>query len=40
MLQRVAAFCLPRLRFFEIARVLMRFDQIASIIVNANHSMM
>jgi hypothetical protein len=26
-----------RLRLFEIARVLVRFDQIASFIVNANH---
>jgi len=28
------------LRFFEVARVLVRFDQIARFIVNANHSMM
>ena len=28
------------LRFFEIARVLVRFDQAASIIVNANHRIM
>jgi hypothetical protein len=27
-------------RFFEIADVLVRFDYIASLIVNANHSMM
>jgi hypothetical protein len=33
----VAAFCLPRLRFFEIARVLAPFDQVASFIVNANY---
>ena len=26
------------LRFFELAHVLMRFDPIASLIVNANHS--
>jgi hypothetical protein len=33
-------FVLLALRFFEIARVLMRFDHFASFIVNANHSMM
>jgi hypothetical protein len=27
-------------RFFEIARVLVRLDHVASFIVNANHSMM
>jgi hypothetical protein len=26
--------------FFEIARVFMRFDHVASLIVNANHSIM
>ena len=30
----------PRLRFFELARVLVRFDHVACIIVNANHSIM
>jgi hypothetical protein len=34
----VAAFCLPLSRFFEIARVLVCFDHVASVIVNANHS--
>jgi hypothetical protein len=33
----VAAFCLPRLRLFEIASVLVRFDHVASIIANADH---
>jgi hypothetical protein len=28
------------LRFFEIARVLVRFDHVASFIVNANHRIM
>jgi hypothetical protein len=28
------------LRFFEITRVLMRFDYVARFIVNANHSIM
>ena len=32
--------CASRLRFFEIARVLVRFDDVARIIVNANHSAM
>jgi hypothetical protein len=31
-------FCLPRLRPFEVARVLVRFDHVASVIVNANGS--
>jgi hypothetical protein len=31
-------FLFHALRFFEIAIVLVRFDQIASLIVNANHS--
>ena len=37
-LHRVAAFCLPRLRLFELARVLVRLNHVASFIVNANHS--
>ena len=32
MLRRMAAFCLPGLRFLEIARVLVRFDHIARFI--------
>jgi hypothetical protein len=35
--QIIAAFCSP---LFEIAFVLVRFDHIASLIVNANHSVM
>ena len=38
LLQRVAAFCFPRLRIFEIPRVLVRFNRITRRIVNANHS--
>jgi hypothetical protein len=35
----MAAFCFaPRSRFFEIAFVFVRFDHVASRIVNANHS--
>src|SRR4051812_2382749 len=34
---RVAAFCFTRFTHFELARVLVRFDQVASCIVNANH---
>jgi hypothetical protein len=35
----VAAFCFaPRSPFFEIALVLVRFNHVASLIVNANHS--
>jgi hypothetical protein len=30
-LHRVAAFCLPRLRLFEIARVFVCFDHIAAL---------
>jgi hypothetical protein len=38
---RVAAFCFPlNSPLFEIARVLVRFDHVASRIVNANHSIM
>jgi hypothetical protein len=33
-------FVLPRSRFFEIARVLVRLDHVAGIIINANHSIM
>jgi len=34
MLHRVATFCFaPRSRFFEIARVLLRLDHVASFIV-------
>jgi len=37
----MAAFCFTqRLRFFEIALVLVRLDYLASVIVNANHSIM
>ena len=36
-LHRVAAFCLPRLRLFEIAHVLVCLDHVASVIVNADH---
>jgi hypothetical protein len=32
----VAAFCFHA-SLFEIARMLVRFDQVASLIVNANH---
>jgi hypothetical protein len=39
-LRRVAAFCFTRLRFFEIALVLVRFDHDAYFIANANHSAM
>jgi hypothetical protein len=39
-LHRVAALFHVVLRLLEIARVLMRFDHIASVIVNANHSAM
>jgi hypothetical protein len=39
-LHRVAAFCFAHLRLFEIARVLVRFDHVASRIVNANQSIM
>jgi hypothetical protein len=39
-LRRMAAFCLPRSRLLEIARVFVRFDQVARIIVNANHGIM
>jgi hypothetical protein len=36
---RVAAFCsAPRSPLFELARVLMRLDHVASFIVNADHS--
>jgi hypothetical protein len=37
----VAAFCFaPRSPLFEIARVLVRLDQVARVIVNANHGIM
>jgi hypothetical protein len=36
----VAAFCFARSPRFELARVLVRLDDIASFIVNANHSIM
>jgi hypothetical protein len=40
-LHRVAAFCFhAALRFFELARVIVRFEDVASIIVSANHSIM
>jgi len=39
-LRRVAAFCFAPLPLFEIARVLMRLNHIASFIVNTNHSIM
>jgi hypothetical protein len=45
-LKRLAAFCLGRNAkrlnppLFEIASVLVRFDQVAGLIVNANHSVM
>ena len=39
-LHRVAAFCLPRLRLFEIAGGLVRFHHIARFIVNANYGIM
>jgi hypothetical protein len=39
-LHRVAAFCFARSRLFEIARVLVRFNHVASLTVNANHSIM
>jgi hypothetical protein len=33
------SFCFtPRLRLFEITRVLVRLDHVASFIVNANHN--
>jgi hypothetical protein len=35
---RVAAFCFTRFTHFEIAGVLVHFDQVARRIVNANHS--
>jgi hypothetical protein len=38
-LHRVAAFCFARSTLFEIS-VLVRFDHVASFIVNANHSVM
>jgi hypothetical protein len=34
----MAAFCLPRSPLFEIAHVLVRFDHVASFIVNADHN--
>jgi hypothetical protein len=37
----VAALCFaPRSPLFEVARVLVRFNHVASFIVNANHSVM
>ena len=36
----MAAFVFTRSAVFEIARVLVRFDHIASIIVNVNHGVM
>jgi hypothetical protein len=32
---RVAAFCFARSRFFEVVRVVVRFDHVARFIVNA-----
>ena len=41
LLHHVAALCfLLRSPFFEFARVLVRFNHVASFIVNANHSAM
>jgi hypothetical protein len=39
-LDRVAAFCFVRSRLFELARVLVRLDHVASFIVNADHGAM
>ena len=36
----MAAFCFTRLPLFEIALVLVRFDHVASIIVNADNRVM
>jgi hypothetical protein len=36
----VAAFCFARSRLLEIARVLVRFDYVARLIVNANDGAM
>jgi hypothetical protein len=36
----VAAFCFARSGLFEIARVLVRFNHVAGVIINANHSIM
>jgi hypothetical protein len=33
----VAAFCFARSPLLELARVLVRFDHVASFIINANH---
>jgi hypothetical protein len=39
-LHHVAAFCFAPLRLFKTARVLVRLDQVARSIVNADHSIM
>jgi hypothetical protein len=38
LLATIAACCEEALRLFELARVLMRFNHVASLIINANHS--
>jgi hypothetical protein len=40
MLHRVAAFCFPGLRFFELARVLVRLNHVARFNVNANDGLL
>jgi hypothetical protein len=41
MLHRMAALCFAsRSSLFEVARVLVRSDHVASIIVNANHGIL